>query len=424
MRNEQALKQREKIVQKENMCLPWKATSASRICSNHFEPTDYIIPLSSSVPCRLKPKALPSIFPPHEFEEPPIALQSRLQMPSKRPLSSVDNTMSPPAKAAKTASEDNRRDELENKLRQKIKSLQQQLRRSKQQVQGMGEDIETLKEKLNLDANDVESLHTTVDDDLGIKLLLDMKQNLNTTPSARRYSDEIKELALTVYFYSPRAYRYIRSIIPQPNPSLVRKWSASLQCDPGFIKEPFASLTCEVTNSPIKKDCCLVIDAMAIRSQTMWTPQYDKYFGFVDYGKEIPNPPTDKIATETLVFLLVGRRSHWKCPIGYFLGNKTNAEIQSQLVSKASELAAEAGLKVCSVTADGTAVNLKTFELLGCKFIANYDDMVTSFKHPTTGEDVYAILDPCHMLKLARNALEAYGSFVDSNGNIIEWQHI
>ena len=403
--------------------LPWKTTGSSRICSNHFEPTDYIIPPSSSTPCRLKPNALPSIFPPHEFEEPSIALQSRLEFPGKRPLSSVDNTMSPPAKAAKAASEDNERDELEKKLTNKIKSLQQQLRRSKQKVQSMGKVIETLKEKLKLDARDAESFHSTVDN-LGMKLLFNMKENLNTTPSARRYSDEIKEFALTVYFYSPRAYRYIRSIVPLPNPSLVRKWSASLQCEPGFIKEAFASLTQEVTNSPIKKDCCLVIDAMAIRSQTVWTPQRDKYFGFVDYGTEIPNPPSDKLATEALVFLLVGTRSHWKCPIGYFLGNKTNAEIQSKLVSKALELAAEAGLKIWSVTADGTAVNLATFELLRCKFVANYDDMVTSFKHPTTGEEVFAILDPCHMLKLARNALEAYGSFVDANGNIIEWQHI
>ena len=259
---------------------------------------------------------------------------------------------------------------------------------------------------------------------MGMKLLLNLKENLNTIPSARRYSDEIKEFALTVYFYSPRTYRYIPSIIPLPNPSLVRKWSASLQCEPGFIKEAFASLTQEVTNLPTKKDCCLVLDAMGIRSQTVWTPQRDKYFGFVDYGTEIPNPPSDQLASEALVFLLVGTRSHWKCPIGYFLGNKTNAEIQSKLVSKALELAAEAGLKVWSVTADGTAVNVKTFELLGCKFVANYDDMVTSFKHPTTGEEVFAILDPCHMLKLARNVLEAYGSFVDGKSNKIKWQHI
>ena len=417
MKNKSALQQWEEfeIVQKENMS-PWNATTNSRICSSHFKQTDYITPPSTSTRCRLKSNALPSIFPTYEVREPSIALQS------KRPLSSVDNTMCLPAKAAKPASEGDERDEFEQKLRNKIKSLQQQLRRSKEKAKSMGEVIEALKKKLNLNADDVESFQSTVDN-LSTNLLLNIKGNLNTMPSARRYTDEIKEFALTVYYYSPRAYRYIRSIIPLPNPSMVRRWSSSLQCEPGFIKEAFISLAQEVTNFPIKKDCCLIIDAMAIRSQTVWTPQCDKYFGFVDYGPEISNP-ADKLATEALVFLLVGTRSNWKCPIGYFLGDKTNAEIQSKLISKALVLAAEAGLKVWSVTADGTAVNLRTFELLGCKFIANYDEMVTSFKHPITREEVFVILDPCHMLKLARNALEAYNSFVDGDGNVIEWQHI
>ena len=79
------------------------------------------------------------------------------------------------------------------------------------------------------------------------------------------------------------------------------------------------------------------------------------------------------------------------------------------------KLAAGKGLKLWSVTRDGTAVNLKTFELLGCKFVNNYDDMVTSFQHPTTRDEVFAIVDHCHMLRLSWNALEAYGSFLDLN---------
>ena len=50
--------------------------------------------------------------------------------------------------------------------------------------------------------------------------------------------------------------------------------------------------------------------------------------------------------------------------------------------------------------------------------------MKTSFKHPTSREDVYIILDPCHMLKLACNALGHLGSFVDGDRNRIKWQYI
>ena len=104
--------------------------------------------------------------------------------------------------------------------------------------------------------------------------------------------------------------------------------------------------------------------------------------------------------------------------------DKITAKDQATLVTKSLEKAAKAGLKVWSVTADGTAVNLRTFQILGCKFNGSYDEMQSSFIHPTTGEGVFAIFDPCHMLKLARNSLAQLGSFMDGEGNIIKWDYI
>ena len=104
--------------------------------------------------------------------------------------------------------------------------------------------------------------------------------------------------------------------------------------------------------------------------------------------------------------------------------DKISAKDQASLVEKSLKKAAEVGLKVWSVTADGTAVNLKTFEILGCNFCGTYNYMQTSFKHPTTGEDVYVILDPCHMLKLARNAMAHLGSFVDGEGHLVQWKYV
>ena len=104
--------------------------------------------------------------------------------------------------------------------------------------------------------------------------------------------------------------------------------------------------------------------------------------------------------------------------------DKITAKDQATLVTKYLEKAAKAGLKVWSVTADGTAVNLRTFEILGCKFSGSYDEMQSSFIHPTTGEDVFAIFDPSHVLKLPRNSLAQLGSFMDGEGNIIKWDYI
>ena len=95
--------------------------------------------------------------------------------------------------------------------------------------------------------------------------------------------------------------------------------------------------------------------------------------------------------------------------------------MQAHLVRVALKMAAEAGLRVWSVTTDGTTVNLNMFRELGCHFTTSIETMVTKFRHPSENYFVYAILDPCHMLKLARNALGHLGSFWDKDKNIITW---
>ena len=148
-----------------------------------------------------------------------------------------------------------------------------------------------------------------------------------------------------------------------------------------------------------------------------------KFTGFVDYGGCIPENSEEQ-ASEALGFLLVGLRSHWKTPIGYFLTNKTNAAIQASLVKSALSLVADFGFRVWSLTCDGTATNFETLRLLGCSFTPNYDKMVVSFKHPTRPYNVHSILDACHMVKLARNTLGNYGKFLSGSGHVISWEYI
>ena len=51
----------------------------------------------------------------------------------------------------------------------------------------------------------------------------------------------------------------------------------------------------------------------------------DSYDGFVNYGEDIIAFDEDIVATEALVFMLVGLGSSWKYPIGYVLTYKINA---------------------------------------------------------------------------------------------------
>lgn len=61
-------------------------------------------------------------------------------------------------------------------------------------------------------------------------------------------------------------------------------------------------------------------------------------------------------------------------------------------------------------------------KVLGCNLEPN-DDMKTTFDHPVTKKPVAIFLDACHMIKLVRNCLQAYGNIVDGNGDVISWSH-
>ena len=422
MKNKTICESWERFVQRTNkLPEPWKAASSCRICGDHFQLSDYILPPSSEGTCRLKKYAIPSTSISANTTS-SDELHSMVYS-NKRPFPSLDPENLPPAAKIRRTATTDQREELKSKLVQKIRNLQQQLRRTKQKVKTFAEVIEKLKEAKIVNSKESEALHSNFEN-IHLHFLNNLKDNLKASPSGRRYTDEIKEFAVTLHYYSPSAYKYVRSIVPLPHPSLVRKWSSSFKCEPGFIDEAFTSLSDKITSSPNDKDCCLVIDAMSIRKQSLWNPEKDQYSGFIDFGDAIPNRGSEKLSTEAIVFLLVGSRSHWKCPVGYFLVDKITAKDQAKLILKSLEKAANAGLKVWLVTADGTAVNLKTFELLGCKFAGTYDEFKTSFTHPSTGEEVFAICDPCHMLKLARNALAHLGSFIDSEGSRVHWHHI
>ena len=406
----------------------WRATKHSYICTQHFEKEDYILSPPAEGSCRLKRNATPSLFKltcrPFSYNITEDA-RCRVEMPENnhagRKRSMPQDGTAQPKKSKvdvnySTIFKQSKNMETSNKqLKAKVRNLQQQLQRCKTKISNMSDIINNLQDDLVIKTEVADRLHKSFDK-LQLSIFYNSKNNTMTPPCGRRYTDDIKEFSLTLHYYSPKAYEYVRSILPLPNPSLIRKWSSSVNCEPGFLDEAFESLKVDVEEKPERKDCSFIIDAMSIRKQTLLEPNKERYSGFVNYGP-IPADDPDIVATEALVFLLVGSRSNWKCPIGYFLTNKTTGIIQAKLVRLALEKAADAGLRVWSITADGTSVNLSTFEQLGCK----YDSMITKFKHPSRDYYVYVILDACHMLKLARNALGSIQSFYDKDDGKIQW---
>ena len=112
--------------------------------------------------------------------------------------------------------------------------------------------------------------------------------------------------------------------------------------------------------------CTLLFDAMSIKSNIFYNKSTGSYEGFVSYGSDIVAFDEETVATESLVFMLVGMRSSWKYPIDYVLIDKITSNNLVCLISKALRLCYEKGTYVRSVTCEGTGTNFSAMSSLGC----------------------------------------------------------
>ncbi len=91
----------------------------------------------------------------------------------------------------------------------------------------------------------------------------------------------------------------------------------------------------------------------------------------------------------------------------------------------ALSLAHDHGLMVHSVTCDCTNVIPRTMTLLGCKWLGAADELSSKLSPQyTDGAEVHLVLDACHLLKLARNALAHVKVMRYGDGGPIKWHHI
>jgi len=127
-----------------------------------------------------------------------------------------------------------RSNSVKAKLRNKIKLLQQTLRRKKKKIKTVFQLMITLQNKLLLNE---EISNLVIENFSGIakELFESQIKNSERGPTGRRYSDELKKIALTLHFYSPRAYEYMRSFICLPASSSISNWTSSVKCEPGFF---------------------------------------------------------------------------------------------------------------------------------------------------------------------------------------------
>lgn len=294
----------------------------------------------------------------------------------------------------------------------KIRALRQSLKRYKKKVICL-KSIVTNLEKKNLIASEQAMLLENMS--LINKQMLQRKSKIS-----QKYTPELRRFAISLNFFSPKAYDYVRNVFDTclPHSSTIGKWLQNINAAPGFTAEAFETLQKQVNYSQKPCICALIIDEMSIRQHLEWDGK--NFHGYVNFGTEI-NDDRNQLAKEAFVLLIVCINGTWKLPVGYFLTNSLNGQQKHSIVQQCISLIENTGARVVSLTCDGPPSNISLGKLLGCSF--EFPNIRTSFGGAGSSKK-YFFLDPCHMIKLVRNTFGEKKVLMDEDGNIIDWRYI
>jgi hypothetical protein len=154
-------------------------------------------------------------------------------------------------------------------VKQKLQSNKRRLCRTLQREKSLKSLLCTLKGKKLIDDGGYSVLKHSFSG-LTFSILENEMINKNRKAPGRRYRDEIAKFAITLHFYSPAAYKFVRSVLHLPHESTIRQWSSSVSTTPGILRQVF-----EVIGKLVQKDrnaaeCSLLCDEMNIKKNSDW----------------------------------------------------------------------------------------------------------------------------------------------------------
>ena len=281
---------------------------------------------------------------------------------------------------------------------QKIKRLQAKIKKLKSAKKSPAEALETALCKLP------NNLATFIKSQ--VKLHSNKKHG-------RRYSPELKSLAISIYHASGKAYRLLSKLFILPTKSSLRRYISKMPTVPGFSQGTINIIKSKVSHLPDQEKLVTIcMDEIALITHLYYDIKADKIVGLEDYGS---GQRTNKVATSGLVFLVRSISGGWKQPLGYVLVNGACPKDEmDMLLREAIDKLQGIGLKVLVVVSD-----------MGSNFqsLAKYLNITPEnpwFIH--NNQKYFVMFDPPHLFKCVRNNLMKYsfkfGSYTAT------WQHI
>ena len=195
-------------------------------------------------------------------------------------------------------------------LRRKLKVSRQKARRLKKTVISLKGVLKELKQQHLISDNCEEMLQRSFS---RVPLSL-LKRLQSGSGRGSKYSPELKSFAVTLQFYSSKAYEFVRKTfkLALPHQTQIRKWYGKIPADPGFSKPAFQALAAKVEALKERKQpviCSLMLDEMAIRKHISWDG--NRFRGYVNLGNGVEDDDLTPIAKDALV--LMAKSFECKC---------------------------------------------------------------------------------------------------------------
>lgn len=241
----------------------------------------------------------------------------------------------------------------------------------------------------------------------------------------QKYSPYVKLFCFTLHYYSPKAFEYIRNFFNLNLPSIrtIRNWYSTIDATAGFTEASFNALQQKADEFKSKGKrlvVSLIHDDVSIRQHSQWSCAEKKFLGHINAGTTGSYDGHTPLAKDAFVLMVSGIGEGFKIPIGYFLIAGLCAEERAAILNEAMFKLHNVGIIVGSITNDGHVGNIAALKILGVDYDANKPYFINPFNDKYM---VYSILDPPHMLKLARNCIGNKEIIYDGAGNEIQWKY-
>lgn len=306
------------------------------------------------------------------------------------------------------------RSELDDIKKTKVKNLQQQVKRQSLSLDKKKAAVEVFKSEEKRRKTDWSLPDPSRPGD---DVLLEIVKRRHL-PKNHPYSDVLKEFAFNLNFISPKACSFTRKIFgfALPERSNFSKWTKHINAKPGLLEPALADVRTRCAQE--KKYYGLAFDEMAIRHQIIYDGE--KMVGLADYGGLSAAPPPDfaKSALFCYATEVDGSKSF---PIAYILTSKLGTQTLADFMSACISAVKNAGGIPMTVSCDGLRTNIAALSLLGANFKVDTDEF-SPIIYNTCGEDQrtehFVMPDASHMVKLARNTLDACKTLYNADGKV------